>query len=95
MITIRDVFQCKPGQHRAVAAIFKQTSESFDIGGTTRVLIDVAAGFWTVVVEYEVEDLGAWEKAKAELIAQPELQAQIAGYHDLVVSGRREIFREV
>lgn len=95
MIIIRDVFHCNPGQHMQVAEKFKTAIATFDYGDKSRVLVDVAADFWTVVVEYHVDDLGDWERFKAETIAKPELQKVIAGYRELVQTGRREIYRTV
>jgi hypothetical protein len=62
------------------------------------VMTDLSAEqYWTVVGEMEVESLDAFEKMMAAPPAsdadQKEFEKAMAGYHDLVDSGRREIYK--
>ncbi len=98
MYVIRDIFQCKPGMSRKLAETFKATmSSSADFEGfrNGRVLVDAVAGYWTVVLEFEVENLSEFERQTAEFASRPDLRKKMEGYMDLVVGGKREIFRIV
>lgn len=64
-----------------------------DSGLRPRILVDEIAGFWTVVVEIETEDLATFGKAMHERGSRQDVQAAMAGYLDMVESGHREIFR--
>ncbi len=94
MFVIRNVFKCKPGKARQLADKFKAMHALMaDIGVTPRVLIDEVASFWTVVVEVDVEDMGAFDKLMHERAGRTDIQQAMAGYMDLVESGYREIFK--
>ena len=93
------VFYCKPGKVRpmvekllAMNAISKRAGMP-----NMRVMTDLAAEkYWTVVGELEVASLEAFEKmmaAPASEADQKEFEKIMAGYHDLVDSGRREIYK--
>ncbi|MFN7942970.1 MAG: hypothetical protein U0X73_15375 [Thermoanaerobaculia bacterium] len=95
MFVVRNVFQTHPGKAKELVAKFKAASPHMQSEGVrnTRILTDVAAGFWTVVIESETDDLGAFVRAVETMGEKPELRAAMAGYMDLVQEGRREIFR--
>jgi hypothetical protein len=57
-----------------------------------RVMTDTVAGYWTVVVETEVDALPAYFEAATQS-QSPEAQEAMKGYMDLVHGGHREIFR--
>jgi len=58
-----------------------------------RVMVDAVAGYWTVVLETEVESLDQFEREMATFGSLPEVQKNMEGYMDLVLGGKREIFR--
>jgi len=59
-----------------------------------RVATDVSgAPFWTVVAEMEVESFSAFEAMEEKVMGNEEAAEIMAGYHDLVDHGRREIYR--
>ena len=98
MYVVRDVFQCKPGKAKLVAEMFKRTipsMEQLDGFRNCRVMVDAIAGYWTVVLEAEVESLAAFESHMTNFGARPEVQEALKGYMDLVEGGHREIFRTV
>jgi hypothetical protein len=64
-----------------------------DIGMEPRILVDEVASFWTVVVEVNVENIGAFESAMKERGSRDDVQKAMAGYMDLVDSGYREVYR--
>ena len=92
---VRDVFQCKPGKARELVEKFKGTMSSMGGDAKPQIMVDAVAGYWTVVLEAEVESLGDFEKRMAEFSARPEVQQAMAGYMDLVEGGHREIWRIV
>ncbi len=61
--------------------------------GKMRVLTDVSAErFWTIVSEFEVESLEAFMAMGQDGDDMKEFEEIMKGYHDLVDSGRREIY---
>ena len=97
MFVVRNVFQAKPGKAGALADKFKAAKpiieEEFCAPGSMRILTDVSAGFWTVVIEAQVDDLGAYLGFAQSVAKNEKLSEVMAGYMDLVDSGYREIFK--
>jgi hypothetical protein len=95
MYTVRNTFTCKPGKARDLISRFKAASPHLrEIGvDNVRIMSDSAAGFWTVVVESEVESLDGYFDAIRNRPASSELQEAMGDYMELVTGGRREIFR--
>ncbi len=96
MYLIREVLTCKPGKVRPMLEKFKALSRT--LAGTgrppLRLLTDVASEpFWTLIIEMQLERLDDFEAVEREAMSHDELRATFADYHDLVTSGRREIFR--
>ena len=55
-------------------------------------MTDTVAGYWTVVCETEVEELGTYfDLSRAK--PSPEAEEAMKGYMELVKGGHREIFR--
>ena len=98
MYVVRDIFRCKPGKARELVERFKKTvpsMEEHDRFTNTRVMVDAVADYWTVVLEADFESLADFEKHSREFGARPEVRAALDGYMELVIEGRREIFRVV
>jgi hypothetical protein len=96
MYVIREVLHCKPGKVRQMAEKFKQISAALtDMGQEPlRLLTDVTGEpFWTIVAEAKVEKIDDFFTMERELMANQALRKAMADYHDLVESGRREIYR--
>jgi hypothetical protein len=96
MYLVRNVFQAKPGQSKTLSEIFKKAAAPLKATGlaqSVRVLTDASAGFWTVVVESEVEDLNAYMDMTKIASKHPELGEAMKGYADLTTGGHREIYR--
>ena len=98
MYVVRDVFNCKPGQSKALADKFKsampmmKTMTGFI---SARILIDYVGSFWTVVMEAEVESLAMFEKQMTEYASNEKMREAVKGYMDMVNGGHREIFKVV
>ncbi len=94
MLMVRDVVYCKAGKVRPMVEKFLATARLVERRGlgTGRVYTDVSAErYWTVVGEFDVESLEAFQAiGKGD---EAEEFAEIwEGYHDLVDHGRREIY---
>jgi hypothetical protein len=96
MYVIHEVMQCKPGKVRDMVERFKKLNAIAPRLGLkpSRILTDVSGEqFWTVVGLTEVESLEAFFASMEKFFADAEARKIMEGYHDLVVNGRREIYR--
>ena len=95
MYVIREVLNCKPGKVRQMVEKFRSISTVLKEMGQEplRVLTDVTGEpFWTIVAEAKVEKIDDFFAIEQTLMANETLRKTMADYHDLVDSGRREIF---
>lgn len=98
MFVVRDVFRCKPGRAKELAERFKRTFpsvEEHDGFRNCRVLVDAVGEYWTVVLECDFERLDDFERHSREFSSRPEVRAALTGYMELVIEGKREIYRIV
>ena len=96
MYVIREVLNCKPGKVRQMLEKFKSLSTILKEMGQEpmRLLTDVTGEpFWTIVAEAKVEKVDDFFAVEQTLTANESVRKVMADYHDLVESGRREIFR--
>ena len=96
MFVIREVLNCKPGKVRQMVEKFKQISIVLKEMGhePMRLLTDVTGEpYWTIVAEAQVEKIDDFFAMEQTLTANDTPRATMADYHDLVASGRREIYR--
>ena len=93
MILVRDVFQAKYGRGDALIALLKDIPVDFPY--TMRIFTDASGPFFTVVTEYEVESLAAWERQSPEVFSQPDFGLWFERMIPLVESGRREFYHIV
>jgi hypothetical protein len=96
MYVIREVLHCKPGKVRQMADKFRAISHALQEMGhePMRLLTDVTGEpFWTIVAEARVEKIDDFFAVEQKLTTNENIGKVMADYHDLVESGRREIFR--
>ena len=95
MFMVREVLNCKPGKVGALAKKFKELGEVMrDLSlEPFRIYTDVAATFWTLVLEREYESLDEILEVEARVMSDERAGPVMSGYHELVVEGRREIYR--
>jgi hypothetical protein len=94
MYLIREVMSCKPGKVRPMVEKFKGISIAMKEMGQKpfRILTDVSGElFWTVIAETEVTSLDEFFAMQEKVMANDSFRKIMAGYHDLVDRGRREI----
>lgn len=91
MLVVREVFTAKPGQASKLAKLFKKMAT-----GHMRVMTDMVGEYNTVVMEMEVKDLAEFERwmAKEHSKDMPkEVQEELKHFHEMFMTGRREIWR--
>ena len=96
MYVIREVLNCKPGTVRPMLEMFREISRVLqDMGHPPmRLLTDVTGeAYWTLIAEAKVEKIDDFFAMEQTLTANEWLRKTMADYHDLVASGRREIYR--
>lgn len=96
MYVIREVLHRKPGKVRQMLEKFRAISNVLKELGQEplRLLTDVTGEpFWTVVAEAKVEQIDDFFTFEQTLMANETLRKTMADYHDLVDTGRREIYR--
>jgi len=101
MLLIREVMYCKPGKVRPLVEKFLAMNKLSAKAGMPRmrVMTDFCAEqYWTLVAEMEVPSMADFEKwmqggggQNAE--AMKEMEAIMKDYHELVESGRREVYK--
>ncbi len=100
MLLIREIMYCKPGKVRPMVEKFlamAKLNETMGMG-KMRVMTDFAAErYWTIVSEFEVPSMQAFEEMMQGLgqssESMKEFERIMQGYHDLVEYGRREIYK--
>ena len=96
MYVIREVVHCKPRKVRQMIEKFRSISAVMRETGREplRLLTDVTGEpFWTIVAEANCETIDAFFSMEQQIMANETLRNTMADYHDLVDSGRREIYR--
>ena len=96
MYVIREILNCKPGKVRKMVDKFRSISTVMEESGQEplRLLTDVSGEpFWTLVAEANVEKIEDFFAMEQRLMANETVQKAMADYHEIVESGRREIYR--
>ena len=95
MLLVREVMYCKPGKVRPLVQKFLAMAKLGEQKGwgKMRVMTDVSGErYWTLVSEMEVPSLEAFMSMGSGEDDGKEFEEIMKGYHDLVESGRREIY---
>jgi hypothetical protein len=96
MLLVRDLMFCKPGKVKPMVEKFKAMKKLGEKSGMgrMRILTDLSAErYWTVISEIEVDSLEAFMKMGQDGGQETkEMERIMSDYHDLVESGRREIY---
>lgn len=99
MLLIREIMYCRPGKVRPMVDKFVAMSKVNErLGmGKMRIMTDLCAErYWTIVSEFEVASMQAFEEMMSGKgmtdEAVKEFDDIMKGYHELVEYGRREIY---
>lgn len=95
MIIVHDIFICKPGQASKLAKLFKEVmGEEKNI---KTIMTDMVGDFNKVVMVSEYESLTAYEKSWEDYMKDTkkmkEMEEKMSDYHNMFMTGKREIFR--
>ncbi len=95
MIIVHDIFICKPGNASKLAKMFKTA-----MAGNTelvQIMTDMSGQYNRVVMVSQYENLTAyeksWEKYKQNSEEMKKMNEVMAGYHDMYLTGSREIYQ--
>ena len=95
MIMVHDIFICKPGNASKLAKMFKEAMAASN--EFVNVLTDMSGQFNKVIMVSQYENLTEyehnWEKYQKDTEAMKKMEKLMEGYHELVVKGRREIYK--
>ena len=101
MIVVRDVFRAKYGSGGDLEDLFKEMLPELEKaiggvgGGNTRLMEDLSGEFFTIVTEYTLPSLSAWEEAREKMFAIPNFGALFERMVPLVETGKREFWNVV
>ena len=100
MYLVRELMYCKPGKVRPMVEKFLAMAKLSEKVGMPpmRIMTDFCAEqYWTVVSEMVVPDLKTFEAMMSNPAGSPDdmkkFEEIMKGYHDLVASGKREIYK--
>ncbi len=95
MFVIRDVFRAKAGKGKELINKFKSAAVFMPNEGVhaRRILSDMVANYWTIVMETEVEKLDTYFALLGTRPSNPKAEEVMKGYTEIVESGYREILR--
>jgi hypothetical protein len=99
MLLVREIMYCKPGKVRPMVEKFLAMNKLGKKSGMPqmRIMTDFTAErYWTIVAEMEVKSVDEFERMMQPTGSQEdmkEMEQIMKGYHDLVESGKREIYK--
>ena len=95
MIIVHDIFICKPGNASKLAKLFKEAMA--DNSELVNIMTDMTGPYNKVVMVSKYESLTAyeqsWEKYKQDTEAMKKMNELMKGYHDMYLTGSREIYQ--
>jgi hypothetical protein len=92
MLVVRNCFVAKPGNASKLAAQLKEAAAAGKLP-QHRILTDLTGEFNRVILEFEVENITAFEAEMKNYATNEAFRAKMKGYTDLWISGSREIMQ--
>ncbi len=95
MIIVHDTFICKPGNASKVAKMFKEAMvDNIDV---VNILTDMTGEYNRVIMVSKHDSLSAYEQSFKKYMEDTEemkkMKEKMKGYHDMYLTGSREIFQ--
>ena len=95
MIIVHDIFVCKPGNASKVAKMFKEAMAGNK--ELQNIMTDMTGQYNRVVMVSKYENLAAYEqsfeKYKANTEEMKKMTEAMKGYHEMYLTGSREIYQ--
>lgn len=95
MIIVHDIFICKPGNASKLAKLFKEVMQPNP--ELVNIMTDLTGGYNRVVMVSKYDSLTAYEQNFQKYMQDSEemkkMKEQMKGYHDLYLTGSREIYQ--
>ncbi|MGN6341147.1 MAG: NIPSNAP family protein [Ginsengibacter sp.] len=95
MIIVHDIFICKPGQASKFAKLFKEVMADND--NLVNIMTDMTGNYNKVVMVTQYESLTAYEQSFQKYAQDSEemktMKEKMKGYHDMYMTGSREIYQ--
>lgn len=97
MIMVHDIFICKPGNASKLAKLFKEVmTENMDL---VHIMTDLTGDYNKVVMVSKYESLTAFEQSFQKYMQDNEdtrkMKEKMKGYHEMYLTGSREIYQVV
>ena len=95
MIIVHDIFICKPGNASKFAKLFKEVMAGND--ELVNIMTDMTGDFNKEVMVTSYESLTAYEESFQKYMQDSDetkkIKEQLKGYHDMYLTGSREIYQ--
>jgi predicted translin family RNA/ssDNA-binding protein len=95
MIIVHDIFVCKPGNASKLAKLFKEVMA--DNKEFVNILTDMTGQYNRVIMVSQFDNLTAyensWEEMKKNEEQMKKMKEKMAGYHEMYLTGSREIYQ--
>ena len=95
MIYVHDIVVCKPGYASKLAKLFKEVMTGNE--ELVNVMTDMTGQFNRVVLVMKYESLAAYEKSFEKYMhdtdEMKQMKEKMKGYHDMYLTGSREIYQ--
>lgn len=95
MIIVHDIFICKPGNASKVAKMFKEAMvDNIDV---VNILTDMTGEYNRVIMVSKHDSLSAYEQSFQKYMQDTEevkkMKERMQGFHEMYLTGSREIFQ--
>lgn len=94
MIIVHDIFVCKPGNASKLAKLFKEVMSGNK--ELVNIMTDMTGQYNRVIMVSQYESLTAYEESWKKYMENSEemkkMQEAMKGYHDMYLTGSREIY---
>lgn len=95
MIIVHDTFICKPGNASKVAKMFKEAMA--EDPNLVNIMTDMTGAYNRVIMVSRYDSLAAYEQSFQKYMQDSEetkkMKEKMQGYHDMYLSGSREIYQ--
>jgi heme-degrading monooxygenase HmoA len=95
MIIVHDIFICKPGNASKMAKLFKEVMAGNK--ELVHIMTDMTGQYNKVVMVSQYESLStyedSWKKYEKDSEEMKKMKEAMKGYHEMYLTGSREIFQ--